>query len=196
MPTFDEIPAQMTVEPGPTAASEDVVSLETASEVDAIEQPAVKDQAAETGDGEPPMELEAPSEPAHGDEPAEAPAPEASDVVAAEEPTQEGTLADVAEEPQPSVAQHPPDDDLWDEAQPEPEPRVKPPSRPSAPGELPERRVVVIDDHPDIDIEAGKEAPPPPPGPPEHGMGDIGETLDDEKGRKRRWRMFRKGGDR
>ena len=27
------------------------------------------------------------------------------------------------------------------------------------------------------------------------GMADIGATLDDEKGRKRRWRMFRKGGE-
>jgi hypothetical protein len=27
-------------------------------------------------------------------------------------------------------------------------------------------------------------------------MADIGETLVEEMGRKRRWRMFRKGGDR
>ena len=67
-----------------------------------------------------------------------------------------------------------------------------------SPGELPERRVVVIDEHPDIDIEAGREAPVPPPGTeePETGMADIGATLDVERDRKRRWRMFRKGGDR
>ena len=91
------------------------------------------------------------------------------------------------------------DEELWEEARPEDEPRVKPLSRPARPGELPERRVVVIDEHPDIDIEAGREEPPPPPGSseePDPGMADIGATLDAEKEPKRRWRMFRKGGDR
>ena len=46
------------------------------------------------------------------------------------------------------------DDDLWEEPPREPEPRVKPPSSPAPPGELPQRRVVVIDENPDIDIEA------------------------------------------
>lgn len=98
--------------------------------------------------------------------------------------------------PQASAAE--PDDDLWVEAQPAPEPRVKRPSRPSRPGELPERRVVVIDEETDIDIRAGQEAPPPPPTPDEDppGMAEIGATLEEDPGRKRRWRMFRKGGDR
>jgi len=202
MPTFDEIPAQMTVEPVPAAPSADVVNLEPASEPDAIEQPdgigeaeAVDEAEAideaeapvevepPSDEAESPVEVEAPTEPGHGGELPEAPPPEP-------------TAVDVAEEPQLAAAEPAPDEDLWEEAQPKPEPRVKPPSRPSAPGELPERRVVVLDEHPDIDIEAGKEAPPRPPGPPEHGMTDIGETLDDDKGRKRRWRMFRKGGDR
>ena len=92
----------------------------------------------------------------------------------------------------------PPQEDLWVEPRPEPEPRVKPPSRPAPPGELPDRRVVVIDEETDIDIRAGQEAPPPPPGSeePRQGMGEIGATLQEEPGRKRRWRMFRKGGDR
>jgi len=188
MPTFDEIPAQMTVEPVPAAPSADVVNLEPASEPDAIEQPdgigeaEAVDEAEAIDEAEAPVEVEPPTEPGHGGELAEAPP--------------EPTAVDVAEEPQLAAAEPAPDEDLWEEAQPKPEPRVKPPSRPSAPGELPERRVVVLDEHPDIDIEAGKEAPPRPPGPPEHGMTDIGETLDDDKGRKRRWRMFRKGGDR
>ena len=86
------------------------------------------------------------------------------------------------------------DDDVWEEPARRPEPRVKPPSRPPPPGELPQRRVVVIDENSDIDIEAGQEAPPAPD---EHreGMADIGATLDEDPGRKRRWRMFRKGGD-
>ena len=87
------------------------------------------------------------------------------------------------------------EDDVWEEPAPAPEPRVKPPSRPAPPGELPQRRVVVIDEHSEIDIEAGQEAPPPPPGEQHEAMADIGATLDEEHGKKRRWRMFRKGGD-
>jgi hypothetical protein len=90
------------------------------------------------------------------------------------------------------------DEDLWEEPPLEPEPRVKPPSSPAPPGELPQRRVVVIDENPDIDIEAAREKAAPPPGSTDdekEGMTDIGATLDDERGRKRRWRMFRKGGD-
>ena len=66
------------------------------------------------------------------------------------------------------------------------------------PGELPQRRVVVIDENPEIDIQAAREKPPPASpelSEPQEGMTDIGATLDDERGRKRRWRMFRKGGD-
>jgi chromosome partitioning protein len=93
---------------------------------------------------------------------------------------------------------HPSVEDLWQEPPPEPEPRVKPPSSPVVPGELPQRRVVVIDENPEIDIEASREERSPPPGASElqEGMADIGATLGDESGRKRRWRMFRKGGDR
>jgi chromosome partitioning protein len=87
------------------------------------------------------------------------------------------------------------DDDVWEEPARQPEPRVKPPSRPAPPGELPQRRVVVIDENSDIDIEAGQEAPPAPADEHREGMADIGATLDEEQGRKRRWRMFRKGGD-
>jgi chromosome partitioning protein len=87
------------------------------------------------------------------------------------------------------------DDDVWEEPVRQPEPRVRRPSRPLPPGELPQRRVVVIDENSDIDIEAGQEAPPAPPGEHREGMADIGATLDEEQGRKRRWRMFRKGGD-
>ena len=84
---------------------------------------------------------------------------------------------------------------VWEEPARQPEPRVKPPSRPPPPGELPQRRVVVIDENSDIDIEAGQEAPPAPADEQREGMADIGATLDEEQGRKRRWRMFRKGGD-
>jgi hypothetical protein len=59
----------------------------------------------------------------------------------------------------------------------------------------------VIDDDRDIDIRAGQEAvvdrPADDPVPQPHdAVTPIGGTLqDDEGGRRRRWRLFRKGGD-
>jgi chromosome partitioning protein len=198
MPTFDDIiPAQMTVEPATVVEAEaELVIPETAGEPETVAPLTVGEEPEAVGEPGTAFDVR-PGEP-EGEvgEPAETSAPEANVVDVTEEPAAEAHVADLAAEPQPAESQPSADDDLWEEVQPEPEPRVKPPSRPSAPGELPERRVVVIDEHPDIDIEAGKEAAPTPPGPPEHGMADIGQTLDDDKGRKRRWRMFRKGGDR
>ena len=87
------------------------------------------------------------------------------------------------------------DPEGWLEPPPEPEPRVKPLSRPPAPGELPERRVVVIEEAKDLDVEAGREEPAPAPSTEvDRGAStDIGGTLDNEKAPKRRWRLFRKG---
>jgi hypothetical protein len=89
------------------------------------------------------------------------------------------------------------EEELWEEPPAQPEPRVKPPSSPAPPGELPQRRVVVIDENSEIDIQGSREVSPTSPGSNEmrEGMADIGATLDDEKGHKRRWRMFRKGGE-
>jgi chromosome partitioning protein len=89
------------------------------------------------------------------------------------------------------------DEELWEEPPAKPEPRVKPPSSPAPPGELPQRRVVVIDENSEIDIQGAREVPPASPelSEPREGIADIGATLDDERGHKRRWRMFRKGGD-
>jgi hypothetical protein len=59
----------------------------------------------------------------------------------------------------------------------------------------------VIDDDRDIDLRAGQEAvaerPADDPSPQSHdAVTPIGGTLqDDEGGRRRRWRLFRKGGD-
>jgi chromosome partitioning protein len=89
-----------------------------------------------------------------------------------------------------------PDDQRWSDPQGEPEPRVRRPSTPAVPGRMPERRVVVLDEeHPDIDVEAGREEPTArlPEPPTEQGMAEIGATLEEEPVRKRRWRMFRRG---
>jgi hypothetical protein len=192
MPTFDELqvaimsPVEETVRADETAVrqmapsapagslDQEVVQAapdEPAPEPDVVAAPRPKREPAAGGG--------APSPPSSGG-PAEAPAEVSAPPIRLPEPEAR-------------------DEDPWEEAQPEPESRVNPPSRPPPPGELPERRVVVIDEDPDINIEAGREEPPPPPGsrePEEPGMAEIGATLDDEKGRKRRWRIFRKGGDR
>ncbi len=91
----------------------------------------------------------------------------------------------------------PDDDDLW-EAVPAPdEPRVAPPTPPVPPGHLPERRVVVIDEN--AESPASSRPDPSDAGAAGHEgrtVDDIGATLkDDEGGRKRRWRLFRKGGE-
>jgi chromosome partitioning protein len=122
-----------------------------------------------------------------------------------EPPGREVHLSDHPARPHPDVERDPPqpsasiatatDPDEWLEPPPEPEPRVKPLSRPPAPGELPERRVVVIDEAADLDSEAGLEEPMPSPavGSDRALSPDIGGTLDSEKAPKRRWRLFRKG---
>jgi len=122
-----------------------------------------------------------------------------------EPPGREVHLSDHPARPQSDVERDPPqpsasiataiDPEEWLEPPPEPEPRVKPLSRPPAPGELPERRVVVIDEAADLDIEAGREEPMPSPavGSDRALSPDIGGTLDSEKAPKRRWRLFRKG---
>jgi chromosome partitioning protein len=107
--------------------------------------------------------------------------------------TTEEILAEAAHEAESQMGE----DEMWDEAE-APAPRVQPPSSPAPPGHLPERRVVVIDDDADIDIRAGQEAPPPHIGaePDQPAMANIGATLEENGGRKRRWRrLFGKGGE-
>jgi chromosome partitioning protein len=89
--------------------------------------------------------------------------------------------------------------DLWEEARAPAEAKVHPPRAAVTPGTLPEPRVVVIGEDPEIDIEAAKEplvqANNGPVTPAGRADGDIGGTLrDEEGGPKRRWRLFRKGG--
>jgi chromosome partitioning protein len=193
MPAFDQIPVAVMAPMVATAESE---AGAPAEQVDEGLNGSVAVSTTEPVIDLPPAESETDPEAEAEPEPEPEPTPEPESV--ASEP--EGQV----ETPSPGVSspvsnhqteQDVPDEDAWHEPPPEPEPRVKPPSRPAPPGELPERRVVVIDENPDIDIEAGQEAPPAPRDGPAAGMADIGATLDEEKGRKRRWRMFRKGGD-
>ena len=189
MPTFDEIPVTMAPIEGIRTDEEALLAeLRLAGEAEAVQEEgqaepeAIEDQEIEAPTrGEPEVVADVPG-----------PEPEVEAAQEVEEPA-----AEVPEAPEPPATPEA-EDELWEQPRPEDEPRVKAPSRPPPPGELPERRVVVIDENRDIDIEAGREEPPPPPGAEgsEQGMADIGATLDTEKEPKRRWRMFRKGGDR
>ena len=95
-------------------------------------------------------------------------------------------------DPQPGA----PSEVEWTEATAEP--RVRSPREALPPGRLPERRVVVIGENAEIDIEAAREPlvqVPQGARPPVDRASDIGETLqDDGETPKRRWRLFRKGG--
>jgi chromosome partitioning protein len=185
MPAFDQIPVAVMAPMVAPTGGEDTVPDVQLDEVPNGSSPA--STAGQAIDSTP----AAPSQPRV--EPAERePEPVASEPEGQVETQPPGAAISVsAHEEHPDV----PVEEAWHEPPPEPEPRVKPPSSPAPPGELPQRRVVVIDENPDIDIEAGQEAPPPPPDEHAEGMADIGATLDEERSPKRRWRMFRKGGD-
>ena len=81
------------------------------------------------------------------------------------------------------------DDEIWEA--PEPTGKVRPAPQPVA-GSVPDRRVVVIDE----DAELGGGAPVPNPGGSVAERAEsIGATLHDDDGQRRRWRLFRKGGE-
>jgi chromosome partitioning protein len=207
MPTFDDLPVAVTIDElaSPGAAAEDGrVGAEAGPEApsEAERPPAATEPEARVAPA-PAVDVreEDPTDGTEGGGPAGA-------TEVAEPNRPEDAAADAEAEvfeapPAPEPAPAPPsareaEEDLWVDPQPEPEPRVKRPSRPARPGELPERRVVVIDEEKDLDIKAGQEQPPRAPASPDEGSGmaEIGATLEEDTGKKRRWRMFRKGGER
>jgi chromosome partitioning protein len=184
MPHYDEITVAV------MAPMEDVVRVEEvrplsdrdgAGEQD--EPSSEKDEPAEDRSAHPsamPLEAE----------------PEREDVEPEAAPSME-VAPTVKPEPAPRPEAQLSDEELWEEPPAQPESRVKPPSSPAPPGELPQRRVVVIDENSEVDIQGSRDVPPRSPGSNgmREGIADIGATLDDERSHKRRWRMFRKGGD-
>jgi chromosome partitioning protein len=179
MPTFDDLPV--------VVAPQIVPDREPASpppdEVFDEELPSVHEVMEEAAE-----EAAAPSEPK----------PDAQRSVPQEGPKAErpATPPPVARSA-PAVEQVPPAPAVQEAIQPEPEAVWEPPEEEaprvrairSDPGHLPERRVVVIDE--DAGVPAG----------PKRSVGmepeddpTIGATLEDD-GQKRRWRLFRKGGE-
>jgi chromosome partitioning protein len=186
MPVFDELPTVVVAAP---AASEDL---------DAEDEEETSSSHPGPGAHEPEHEADKP-EPEAESQPA-ASGPDTS--TPSTEPVADAQ-AGAAPEPDPLPAPPAPDvtdpGDLWEERASEAERRVRPPRTAVAPGTLPERRVVVIGEDPEIDIEAGREplvqAPNGRVSSDERDATDIGGTLQDEgEGPRRRWRLFRKGG--
>jgi hypothetical protein len=192
MPVFDELPTVVVSKPtndetppAPAAAEADPAEhLPEESSVPRVETPA------------PQPESEAPI--AETEAGPEQPSPKSGPPVKAETPTEPVLATDaLPAPPAPDVAHG--EDGLWEDGA-EAERKVRPPRAAVAPGKLPERRVVVIAEDSEIDIEAVKEPLVQVPNgrvSAEDGRAaaDIGGTLQDEgESPKRRWRLFRKGG--
>jgi chromosome partitioning protein len=196
IPTFEDLPSVVM----PAQTVNDTITREPPDDSMLEEVPTVHELVeAEEGEAEAPepeavlIELEAPTEaPGASSEPALEPEPGPEP-----EPEPEPVAVDLPTTPAVVLAAPPtPDDEIWEEA--DPEPRVRVPQEPT-PGRVSERRVVVIDDDQDLDIKAGQE--PLVQGPrrdepdrDEPGEPSIGATLR-EDGARRRWRLFRKGGE-
>jgi chromosome partitioning protein len=80
------------------------------------------------------------------------------------------------------------DDGIWDEEPPESAGSPRPIPKPTS-----DRRVVVIDE--DSVIPVPEPARTGPEGEPQTGGARVGATLEDDPARKKRWRLFRKGGE-
>jgi chromosome partitioning protein len=204
MPVFDDLPSVVVQAPSGDAGGTPPDEIPEETQPDAEPDPAPTPQMEAVAEPEPAPEPdpqpepELAPEPDPESEPAPEPAPEAE---------MASGPADLGSDPLPA----PPAPALETDPQPEgpseigwteemetaAEPRVRPPRQVLTPGRLPERRVVVIGEDAEIDIEAAREPlvqVPQRVGPPVDRASDIGETLQDEDAPKRRWRLFRKGG--
>jgi chromosome partitioning protein len=176
MPTFDELPTVVLTAPTTESAAEPIPPPPDDEGIEDV--PTVHELSIEDDEPQATAEVEVAAV-----EPAPTP-------VEPDEPAAVQTEPPVSRAPAP-----PPAEDDWEPPEPPP-PRVRPVTGARRPADLPERRVVVIDDDPDIDIRAGQEAPARPGAPPAEEPAEIGATLHDpDHGTKRRWRLFRKGGE-
>ena len=180
MPAYDEMPT---------------ISVPNLSDSVPTTQAPVGDEA-DADEGEPDEAFDEPS-----DDVSEAPAVAvAAPVAPAPEPAAPPQEQSAPPQEQPPVAVAEPvaeaavaapdaEDEIWEA--PDPTSKVRPAPQPVT-GSAPDRRVVVIDE----DAEMGGGAPVPKAGGsvPERAE-SIGATLHDDDGQRRRWRLFRKGGE-
>ena len=203
MPHFDDVPTIVVPtlgQDGPLRDSEDApgpggaaqtgsIDPETDAAVDAMNA-AVSDTEADaaTMDRESPERPPAPAQPApEGAEPSAA-------ASATTRPEATGSAGGRQAAASPPTAQAPApdeDDDLWEPAETDRPGRVRPVAD-AQPGQLPSRRVVVIEDQPQVDKPADRQDAPDQGA--ERWSG-IGSTLRQDEGQRRRWRLFRKGGE-
>jgi chromosome partitioning protein len=193
MPVFDELPTIVVSAPLRDLST----PAEGSEEADVVAEEPSETQVAPSGDS-PPIQaasLEIEPEPEAETQPTRTPPEVKAEVEPKPKPTRDAD--DLPAPPAPDVAQT--EEDLWTESRRSTERTVRPPRAAVAPGTLPERRVVVIGEDSEIDIEAAKEPLVQVPNgrvPSEAQQATgIGGTLHDEgDGQKRRWRLFRKGG--
>ena len=202
MPVFDDLPSVVVQAPSGDAGGTPSEEIPGETEPDAEPDPAPTSQMEAVAEPEPAPEPDPQSEPELSPEPDPGPEPEpAPDAEMASAPADLGS-GSLPAPPAPALDMDPQPDRAseigWtDEMEAAVEPRARPPRQVLAPGRLPERRVVVIGEDAEIDIEAAREPlvqVPQRVGPPVDRASDIGETLQDEDAPKRRWRLFRKGG--
>lgn len=204
MPVYDELPTMVvapvvdTVTPEPVADADlEDLPVPTVHEVVEELEAEVEEQA---GPHQPKVEMPTPTpEPAPQPAPEPAPAPEP-------EPPAPSPPAPTAEHKVARVLPPPVDEeDVWEDSdesvplsEPPPQVRERRPTPAQAPPEhLPERRVVVIDEDAEPQASsrptssgAADDEPASPPA-----VASIGATLEEEGHGKRRWRLFRKGGE-
>ena len=216
MPSFDDLPEvvmpAMDAQSAPTPPIEESELDEIPTVHAVMDEADTETQVADTSEAMDELQVEAVQdevseavEEALANE--EAPEPEASEEEAPQGPTQEPPPVVEIREPVPARRAEPPvvdddEDDVWeeDDASGTPQSRVRSPASPAPPGHLPERRVVVIDEdaHEPASVEPSRprSVQEPAGGGHQPAVADIGATLEDEDdSRKRRWRLFRKGGE-
>ncbi len=206
MPVFDDLPSVVVQAPSGDAGGTPPDEVPEETQPDAEPGPAPTSQMEAVAEPEPALEPDPQPEPEPAPKPEPEPKPEPKP-----EPAPEAEMASapmtlgsdpLPAPPAPALETDPepegPSEIGWtEEMEAAAEPRVRTPRQVLAPGRLPERRVVVIGEDAEIDIEAAREPlvqVPQRVGPPVDRAGDIGETLQDEDAPKRRWRLFRKGG--
>ncbi len=200
MPVFDDLPSVVVQAPSGDAGGTPSDEILQETQPDAEPDPAPIPQTEAVAETEPAPEPDPQPEPELAPEPDPEPEP-APEAEMASGPADLGSDL-LPAPPAPALETDPqpqgPSEIGWtEEMEAAAEPRVRPPRQVLAPGRLPERRVVVIGEDAEIDIEAAREPlvqVPQRAGPPVDRAGDIGETLQDEDAPKRRWRLFRKGG--
>jgi len=192
MPAFDDLPTVMPVQIRDEASLPPEAELEVEPEPAAEPAPEPAAAAAPVPDPEP----EHPERPSSEATPAEPQVtlPPIDPPQASEPPPSVATPRPEAgappEPPRPQAGA----EEIWDDLNLPVQPKVRSPRPGTPPGALPQRRVVVIDDS--SDPEPTALVPPTTNGAGTRSDEDIGATLHDEGGEsKRRWRLFRKGGE-